>query len=111
MTKTDKTDTQLFQQLYTTLRTSRAQSLPTAYIFGDEWVKENGQYVLDQLLELGWNFTLSRWYVDGDLTLSSFKRSIAPQVTILTGRKGDPVAHHDIHRRHLPQTRFLIANL
>lgn len=110
MIKTDKTDTQLFQQLYKTLRNSRAQSLPTAYIFNDEWVKENGQYVLDQLLELGWDFALSRWYVEGDLTLSSFNRSIAPKVSLLTGRKGDVVVIN-VPRRHLPQARFLIANL
>lgn len=110
MIMTDKTDAQLFQQLYTALRNSRAQNLLIGHIFNDEWVKENGQYVLDQLLTLGWSFTLSRWYVDGDLTLSSFKRDIVPSVTILTGRHGD-VVNHTVQHRHLPQTAFLIANL
>lgn len=105
-----KPDAELFQELYTTLRNSREKSLPMAYIFNDKWVKKNGQYVLDQLLELGWDFTLSRWYVKGDLTLSDFNRNIAPRVTLLTGRKGDVVVQ-GVQRRHLPQARFLITIL
>lgn len=108
--KTNKTDVELFQKLYTTLRNSREKNLPTVYIFNDVWVKEHGQYVLDLLLGLGWDFTLSRWYVEGDLTLNNFKRSIAPRVNLLTGRKGDVVVQ-GVQRRHLPQARFLITIL